>query len=197
MQETLVQSLGQEDPLEEEMATHSSILAWEIPWTEEPGALHSMGSQKSRTWLCNHTTTTDLNYETKLCRVTLQVTGGSEQAGSTPCWEVRVLVHHHVTNYSQNIVTHNNVHGSGIQTASLGSSGSRFLRQLHSGCQQRLEPWLWPGDLLLRWFSPGPSSHHTDLSSGCLSVLTTWQLTLPHPNPPRARQPREKAQKKL
>ena len=49
MQETLVQSLGQEDPLEEEMATHSSMLAWEIPWTEEPGALHSMGSQKSRT----------------------------------------------------------------------------------------------------------------------------------------------------
>ena len=40
-----VQSLGQEDPLEEEMATHSSILAWEIPWTEEPGGLRFMGSQ--------------------------------------------------------------------------------------------------------------------------------------------------------
>ena len=39
MQETWVQSLGQEDPLEEEMATHSSILAWEMPWTEEPGGL--------------------------------------------------------------------------------------------------------------------------------------------------------------
>ena len=39
MQETQVQSLGQEDPLEKEMATHSSILAWEIPWTEEPGRL--------------------------------------------------------------------------------------------------------------------------------------------------------------
>ena len=39
MQETLVQSLGWEDPLEKEMATHSSILAWEIPWTEEPGRL--------------------------------------------------------------------------------------------------------------------------------------------------------------
>ena len=38
MQETQVQSLGQEDPLEQEMATHSSILAWEIPWTEEPGS---------------------------------------------------------------------------------------------------------------------------------------------------------------
>ena len=43
----LVQSLGLEDPLEKEMATHSSILAWEIPWTEEPGGLQSMGSQKS------------------------------------------------------------------------------------------------------------------------------------------------------
>ena len=46
MQETWVRSLGWEDPLEEEMATHSSILAWEIPWTEEPGGLHSMGSQR-------------------------------------------------------------------------------------------------------------------------------------------------------
>ena len=48
MQETWVGSLGQEDPLEEEMATHSSILAWEIPWTEETGRLQSMGSQRVR-----------------------------------------------------------------------------------------------------------------------------------------------------
>ena len=48
VQETWVQSLGWEDPLEKEMATHSSILAWEIPWTEEPGGLQSMGSQKVR-----------------------------------------------------------------------------------------------------------------------------------------------------
>ena len=46
MWETWVQSLGWEDPLEKEMATHSSNLAWEIPWTEEPGALQSMGSQR-------------------------------------------------------------------------------------------------------------------------------------------------------
>ena len=46
LQETLVQSLSQEDPLEEEMATHSSILALEIPWTKEPGELQSMGSQR-------------------------------------------------------------------------------------------------------------------------------------------------------
>ena len=46
MQETLVQLLGQEDPLEKEMATHSSILAWKTPWTEEPGGLQSMGSQR-------------------------------------------------------------------------------------------------------------------------------------------------------
>ena len=48
MQETRVQFLGQEDPLEKEMATHSSILAWRIPWTEEPGRPQSTGSQKSR-----------------------------------------------------------------------------------------------------------------------------------------------------
>ena len=45
-QETWVQSLGGEDSLEKEMATHSSILAWRIPWTEEPGKLQSMGSQR-------------------------------------------------------------------------------------------------------------------------------------------------------
>ena len=45
MQETQVQSLGREDPLEEEMATHLSTLAWEIPWTEEPGGLQSIASQ--------------------------------------------------------------------------------------------------------------------------------------------------------
>ena len=46
MQETWIQSLGEEDPLEKGMATHSSILAWTIPWTEEPGGLQSMGSQR-------------------------------------------------------------------------------------------------------------------------------------------------------
>jgi len=46
MWETRVQSLGQEDPLETAMATHSSTLAWKIPWTEEPGGVQSMGSQR-------------------------------------------------------------------------------------------------------------------------------------------------------
>ena len=46
IQETQVPPLGWEDPLEKEIATHSSIVAWEIPWTEEPGGLKSMGSQK-------------------------------------------------------------------------------------------------------------------------------------------------------
>ena len=48
MWETWVQSLGQEDLLEKEMATHSSIVAWKITWTEEPGRLQSMGSQRIR-----------------------------------------------------------------------------------------------------------------------------------------------------
>ena len=46
MQETQVPSLGREDPLEEEMAAHSSILAWRIPWTEEPGGLQSVGRHR-------------------------------------------------------------------------------------------------------------------------------------------------------
>ena len=54
MLETQVRSLGQEDPLEKEMATHSRTLAWKIPWTEEPGGLQSMGPQ-SRTRLSNLT----------------------------------------------------------------------------------------------------------------------------------------------
>ena len=58
MRETWVQSLGQEDPLEKEMATHSSTLAWKIPWMEEPGRLQSMGSvTKSRTRLSDFTFT--------------------------------------------------------------------------------------------------------------------------------------------
>ena len=46
LQESQIQSLYQEDPLEEDIATHSSILAWRIPWTEEPGGLQSIGSQR-------------------------------------------------------------------------------------------------------------------------------------------------------
>ena len=57
MQETWVQSLGRKDPLEKEMATHCSSLAWRIPWTEEPGGLQSMGSQSVRhDWATKHTT---------------------------------------------------------------------------------------------------------------------------------------------
>ena len=56
--ETEVWFLGQEDPLEEEMVTHSSILAWEIPWTEEPGGLQFMGLQRvGHDWVANTTTT--------------------------------------------------------------------------------------------------------------------------------------------
>ena len=53
MQEPWVPSLGEEDPLEEGKATHSCIPAWTIPWTEEPGGLQLMGSQKSQTQLGN------------------------------------------------------------------------------------------------------------------------------------------------
>ena len=58
-QETQVRSLGREDPLEKGTATHSSILAWRIPWTEEPGGLQSTGSQRvGHDWVTNTTTTT-------------------------------------------------------------------------------------------------------------------------------------------
>ena len=69
MQEIWVQSLGLEDPLEKEMATHSSILAWKISWTEEPGGLQSMGSQRIRH---DSVTNTYLHLLTTL-KVTLRV----------------------------------------------------------------------------------------------------------------------------
>ena len=56
MRETWVRSQACEDPLEKEMATHSSTLAWKISWTEEPCSLQSMGSQRVRTWLSDFTT---------------------------------------------------------------------------------------------------------------------------------------------
>ena len=59
--ETRVQSLGQDDLLEEEMAIHSNILAWEIPWTEEPGGLQSMGLQRVRHDLATKTTNSHLS----------------------------------------------------------------------------------------------------------------------------------------
>ena len=56
MQKTWVQSLDQEDPLEKEMVTHSGILAWPVPWTEEHGRLQSMGSQKGQTQFSDYNT---------------------------------------------------------------------------------------------------------------------------------------------
>ena len=61
MQETQVQSLGQEEPLEKETATHASILAWEISWTEEPGELQSMGLQRVRHDLASRPNQTEID----------------------------------------------------------------------------------------------------------------------------------------
>ena len=68
MRETWVQSLGWEDPLEEGMATHSSILAWRIPWTQEPGGLQSMASQKvGHSWMTKHSTQLEQNRDVLEC----------------------------------------------------------------------------------------------------------------------------------
>ena len=67
MQETQAQSLGWEDPLEKEMATHSSILACRIPWTEEPGRLYPLGSQRVGHWATEHFNTS-LNFRADICR---------------------------------------------------------------------------------------------------------------------------------
>ena len=76
MQEMQVQSLGQRDPPEKEMTTHSSILAWEISWTEEPGRLLSMGSQRVRHDLARKTQNThDCHMSELHTRLSRQTTG--------------------------------------------------------------------------------------------------------------------------
>ena len=64
-QQTQVRSLGWEDPLEKKMATHSSILVWEIPWTEEPGGLHSTGLQRVRHDINNSSKELIINIESQ------------------------------------------------------------------------------------------------------------------------------------
>ena len=86
MRETWVQSLGWEDPLEKEMATHSSILAWKIPWTEEPGGLQSTGSQRVKTRLSDFTFR-PIYCPLALCTVSthhLTVEGDDSKAGQGP-----------------------------------------------------------------------------------------------------------------
>ena len=97
--ETWVQSLGREDLLEKEMATHSSILAWKIPWTAEPGRLQSMGSQSRRTQLSDFTFT-PLNRWSKVESViekqnlgdfpggpvVRNLPSNAEDTGSVPAW---------------------------------------------------------------------------------------------------------------
>jgi len=82
MPETQVQNLGGEDPLEQEMATHSSILAWKIPWTEDPGGLQSIGLQRVRHDLA-----------TKLPLKSLQIINAGEKGNNKCCGEKGMLLH--------------------------------------------------------------------------------------------------------
>ena len=81
MQKTWVLFLGREDPLEEEMATHSSILAWEIPWIEEPSGLQSMGSKSRHDWAQNTTT----RAQAEKCRPPRKGLGGEAEAVPGMC----------------------------------------------------------------------------------------------------------------
>ena len=85
MQETQVRSLGQEDPLEEGMATHSSVLAWKIPWTEEPERLQSMESQKSDA--AEHTGTLTLQGQGLIPGSRKYPGGGPGNLLQSSCWE--------------------------------------------------------------------------------------------------------------
>ena len=79
MQKTLVQFLGAEDPLEKGMATHSSMLAWRIAWTKEPGRLQSMGSQRvGQDWVAKHTVYAHIHTHTHLYELTSLTARDSE-----------------------------------------------------------------------------------------------------------------------
>ena len=93
MQETWVRSLGQEDPLEKEMATHSSTLAWKIPWTEKPGRLQSMGSQRVRR-LSYFTSTKEkiTSIQWKICIEIFQ--GKKKQLGLDSNLEIQTIMEH-------------------------------------------------------------------------------------------------------
>ena len=98
MQETLVWSLGQEEPLEEEMAIHSSILTWEIPWTGEPGRLQSMVA-KSQTQLSDWTTTTSNVYINDLAQKGQKIWDLLPLIPPSVCWLPESLPHHSRTVY--------------------------------------------------------------------------------------------------
>ena len=94
MRETWVRSLGQKDPLEEGVATHSSILAWRIPWTEESGGLQSMGSQRvGHNWATEHTSHTHPIMNTESIFFFFQLFSPSSLPGSSSynhtlsCWK--------------------------------------------------------------------------------------------------------------
>ena len=91
MQETQVRSLSQEDPLEEEMATHSSVFTWRTPWTEEPGEIQSMGVTKSQTRLSTHTCTYD--------RCSLTLKWPSPQPNKSYCIFNHLCIHPNALRY--------------------------------------------------------------------------------------------------
>ena len=111
MQETWVQSLGQEDPLEKGMATHSSILVWRIPWTEEPDRLQSMGSQRvGRDWRTNtfHFFITAKGYRLKSVKEKSARTDGRKAPNRPSSWPLPHRVgtallswHRYVTIYTE------------------------------------------------------------------------------------------------
>ena len=97
MQKTRFQSLGWEDPLEEGMTTHSSILAWRTPWTEDPGGLQSVGSQGSDT--TEHLSTEHMSLIKKISACALDQLQSSETNTSCPAVALWFHTHTHTHTY--------------------------------------------------------------------------------------------------
>ena len=130
MQATWVRSLGWENPLEKEMATHSSILAWRIPWTEEPGGLQSTGSQRvGHNWAIKHIINSIFNYYVvfRFTKLTLK--------GKFTCWGTRTQKTVACTNFCT---------GAEIFHISFFMLGARYfiLLQIFISIHQLTSMWL-------------------------------------------------------
>ena len=110
MQETQVRALGQEDPLEEEMATHSSTLAWKIPWMEERGRLQSMGSQRD-----GHDWATELNWTEVFIGWDSLASWGSPQGVDWTLWDSLISTEHQSLNTIEPVT--GSIHNSHWATA--------------------------------------------------------------------------------
>ena len=164
MRETWVWSLGREDPLEKGMATHSSILAWSIPWTEEPGGLQSTRSQ-SRTWLSDFTFTFFSRYTQSSWSV-LKV-----------YWKIKTFATLVPSLYSEG---HSCLVFASFSWEPLFSTLSSYIFP-HPQVLRHVLPGFGNSVLQMKWSKPSnPNTHPNELDFYAFAMLASWPKTGVH-----------------